>query len=207
MTARGLRNFNPGNIEFTETKWQGLDDPPSDGRFCRFTSPAYGIRAIARTLITYQGKYDINTIRGVVTRWAPSVENNTEAYILSAATTAKRDADEPLDLQSYADCRAVVEAIIMHENGSQPYPSATLDQGLLMAGVKPPTKPAVRDPKVIGAALLSSATVAGQAVSQFEGIWNTLNRMGISPHILMAIVGVAALGVAVYLVRDYMRSR
>ena len=30
---------------------------------------------------TYYGKYGLKTIRGIVSRWAPPKENNTEAYI------------------------------------------------------------------------------------------------------------------------------
>ena len=43
--SRGYRNRNPGNIEHSPAnKWLGLDDPPSDGRFCRFVSHEHGIR-------------------------------------------------------------------------------------------------------------------------------------------------------------------
>jgi hypothetical protein len=74
MTARGIRNNNPGNIRYTGTPWQGLDEPKSDGQFCRFANPCWGIRAIARTLITYQDKHGLNSVYQMIARWAPPVE-------------------------------------------------------------------------------------------------------------------------------------
>lgn len=55
---RGIRNNNPGNLEWGDP-WQGLDPDgqAQDKRFVVFKDPAMGIRAIARTLITYQDKY------------------------------------------------------------------------------------------------------------------------------------------------------
>ena len=55
--ARGIRNNNPGNIDRNATKWQGMADKQDDPRFIVFTSPQYGIRAMARVLLTYQSKY------------------------------------------------------------------------------------------------------------------------------------------------------
>ena len=52
---RGIRNNNPGNIEHNGTNWQGMDNPPHDGRFIRFVTPQYGIRAMARVLTTTSG--------------------------------------------------------------------------------------------------------------------------------------------------------
>ncbi|MGL5156229.1 MAG: hypothetical protein ACRC9G_08020, partial [Aeromonas veronii] len=84
---RGIRRNNPGNIEWG-SPWQGLakpEDYPAD-RFAAFISPVWGIRAIAITLITYQDKRKANdgsridSVREVVERWAPSFENNTQAY-------------------------------------------------------------------------------------------------------------------------------
>ena len=40
MTARGIRNKNPGNLEQGES-WQGLAENQSDSRFCVFKSMEY----------------------------------------------------------------------------------------------------------------------------------------------------------------------
>jgi len=70
---RGIRNNNPGNIEWGE-RWQGLDElrPDRDPRFAQFISPEDGIRALAKTLQTYQKKHGISTIEGIISRLAPT---------------------------------------------------------------------------------------------------------------------------------------
>ena len=144
--SRGIRNHNPGNIRKGDP-WQGLSPVQDDRDFCVFIAPKWGIRALARLLITYQDKHNIRTIRGIISRWAPSVENNTGAYIKAVIAYASDDAlvgpDEVIDLHQYPVLVALVRAIIHHENGYQPYDQATIDEGLKLAGVVPPAKPAV----------------------------------------------------------------
>lgn len=41
----------------------------------------WGVRAALKLLRTYRDKYAANSIREIVTRWAPETENDTEAYI------------------------------------------------------------------------------------------------------------------------------
>ena len=84
MTDRGFRNNNPGNIDRGTIKWQGMAaDQSSDPRFVVFTDPKWGIRAIARLMLTYSNQYGLHTVRGLIGRWAPPSENNTDAYVSS----------------------------------------------------------------------------------------------------------------------------
>ena len=53
---RGIRNNNPGNIRRNGDPWQGLAKEQNDREFFTFKSAVYGIRALARLLITYQDK-------------------------------------------------------------------------------------------------------------------------------------------------------
>jgi len=70
---------NPGNIRTTSDHWKGSS---RDNReFVKFDQPVYGIRAVTKLLKTYKQKYGLNTIRGIITRWAPPEENDTEKYI------------------------------------------------------------------------------------------------------------------------------
>lgn len=143
---RGIRNKNPGNIDRTATnKWQGLAaDQSSDPRFCVFTTPVYGIRALARLLIAYQDKYGLNTVRKIINRWAPPKENDTGAYVTQVADALVVNPDAPINTHEYRHLRPLVEAIIRHENGPGPlgtanswYDEATINEALRMAGVKP----------------------------------------------------------------------
>lgn len=140
---RGVRNANPGNIRWGDP-WQGLlpVDQRTDPEFCQFVDPSWGIRALARTLIAYQDKHDLRTIRGIISRWAPSNENDTEAYIRAVSRQVGHDADAALDLHSYEHLRPLTEAIIRHECGLGPlkndntwYANDVIEVGLQRAGV------------------------------------------------------------------------
>ncbi len=129
-TPRGIRNNNPGNIRYTGTQWVGLSIPPSDGEFCVFTEPKWGIRALARVLKVYQSKYGINTVSAIIRRWAPSCENDTEAYIHSVCQQTGFGARSQLNLHDTETMAALVKAIIRHENGKQPYTDEQIMEGL-----------------------------------------------------------------------------
>jgi hypothetical protein len=137
--SRGYRNRNPGNIEHSPAnKWLGLDDPPSDGRFCRFVSHEHGIRALAVLLQAYQDRHGLRTVRAIINRFAPGHENPTEAYVTAVARRMGVGRDAAIDVHDPATMRALVEAIIAVELGGQPYDDATLTEGLRMAGLVQP---------------------------------------------------------------------
>ena len=78
---RGLRNNNPGNIRHNSDVFQGEINPSRDKEFKQFKNMAYGYRAMYKILSNYYNKYQLNTIRKMISRWAPENENNTTAYI------------------------------------------------------------------------------------------------------------------------------
>lgn len=142
---RGIRNNNPGNIDRQPgVRWQGQSaDQSSDSRFVVFDAPQYGIRAIARTLITYQDKRRarngsrIDSVAEIIDRWAPPAENNTSAYQRQVAKAlGKAVDDETVDVYDYATMCALVMAIIRHENGLMPYSADVIERGLLLAGIE-----------------------------------------------------------------------
>ena len=79
---RGIRNNNPGNLIFTNIKWNGKlpKEQNKDRRFEMFIAPVYGVRAMIKDL-----KHDIekgkNTVPLLVEEYAPRFENNTDNYI------------------------------------------------------------------------------------------------------------------------------
>lgn len=122
--SRGIRNHNPGNIDFNpKNNWSGLlpPDPAIENRYCRFVSPVYGIRAIMKLLKTYQHQYGLKTITDLIHRWAPEGENNTAAYIQHVAELLKISPNDELNLDDKATMIKLTKAIIQHENGQQPY--------------------------------------------------------------------------------------
>ena len=136
MNPRGLRNHNPGNIDRTGEKWQGMAvDQSGDSRFVVFKTPEYGIRALAKVLISYRNKHNRRTVRQIIDRWAPPVENDTAAYIKAVAADIGVSADDDIDVRQLPVMLPLVKAIIAHENGMQPYSEAQLKAGLALAGV------------------------------------------------------------------------
>jgi len=87
---RGIRNHNPGNIRRSADPWQGLAKDQNDDAFFQFAEPKWGIRALARVLISYQDRHGLRTVRGIVSRWAPPVENKTSSYIDHVARRSRR---------------------------------------------------------------------------------------------------------------------
>ncbi|MCW3806173.1 hypothetical protein [Plebeiibacterium marinum] len=114
---RGIRNNNPGNLIYTNIKWNGKlpKEQNKDRRFEMFVAPVYGIRAMIKDL-----KNDIekgkNTIPALIEEYAPRFENNTEAYIntvckdLNVTKTAKL-------LPTKNTLRLLVLSITKIENG------------------------------------------------------------------------------------------
>jgi hypothetical protein len=134
---RGIRNNNPGNVDYhpSDDPWEGLDNPPTDGRFCRFTEPKFGIRVMCKLLLAYQDFHGCRTVQDIINRWAPPAENDTGEYVAHVASLVGVAADAPIDVHKAAVLRPLVQAIIVHENGQQPYDAATIDAGLAAAGV------------------------------------------------------------------------
>lgn len=157
---RGIRNNNPGNLRRTDTAWQGLAEQQTDSDFFIFKSPIYGIRAMARILVAYQVKHGLRTIRQIIKRWAPENENDTAAYVEAVSADTGLPKDQPLDMHAYADLKPIVEAIIKHENGQQPYTGAQIDKALVLAGVEPPPKNLQHTRTVKGGKAATAATVS-----------------------------------------------
>lgn len=131
--TRGERNNNPGNIDRTATKWQGQSADQPDSRFVKFDAPEWGIRAIARTLFTYRDKHGLKTIRKIINRWAPPVENDTGAYVSAVANQVGVDPDVEIDLDNPVLLVRLVRAIIRHENGRCVYADPIVEEGVRRA--------------------------------------------------------------------------
>lgn len=132
---RGLRNHNPGNIRHGDD-WLGLCCVQTDKSFCQFESAEYGIRALCRVLLTYQRKYGLMTVQGMISRWAPPSENDTDAYVASVSSAMSIDKDQSFSIKDFVKASRFVRAIIRHENGKDPYSDEVLGAGLLMAGIR-----------------------------------------------------------------------
>lgn len=211
---RGIRNNNPGNIDYNlRTKWQGLvlDADRKDPRFCEFKDATWGVRAICVVLINYQDKYGLNTVRGIINRWAPSNENDTIAYVTAVANAIGVKPDQALDLHTYAHLCPLVEAIIRHENGIGPkatpntwYAREVIDTALLRAGVTRPAPVVAAVPvtketvAASGTATLGIAQLADMAPQVMNAIDSQQEHLSSGSYVRIAFA-VMTIGVAVFM--------
>lgn len=131
--SRGIKNNNPGNIIKTKDKWVGLTLNQNDKKFFQFLEPEYGIRAMTIILGKYFTKYDLHTIREIIGRWAPAIENDTDSYVNFVSEILGVEPDEWLVFSQ--SITGLIDGIIQFENGYNPYPSTLISRGIEM-GVK-----------------------------------------------------------------------
>lgn len=118
---RGIRNNNPLNIRRGNNKWLGKLPNPTDPEFEQFESVEYGIRAALVCIRTYLGKkYRLRTIEQVISRWAPSTENNTSAYVHYVCTQMQLPSNYALDFSNRNVILMLVEAMAQYECGQRP---------------------------------------------------------------------------------------
>jgi hypothetical protein len=91
---RGVRNNNPGNLNFVGQAGAG-----TDGRFATFPNMQAGVDALNRQLKLYESR-GINSVDGIISKFAPANENNTETYKASVAKDLRVDAKQPLKLDA-----------------------------------------------------------------------------------------------------------
>jgi hypothetical protein len=115
---RGLRNRNPGNIVVSgwTVRQEGYTGPEPEGRFATFATMAHGLLALMRLLQNYRHAHGLATVRGIINRWAPPVENNTSSYVTAVAAALKVGEDEELP-DNPATYNLLARAISAHENG------------------------------------------------------------------------------------------
>lgn len=104
----GLRNNNPGNLRAGDN-WQGMIG--TNQGFVVFENIAWGIRALG---IDLRGDIETdggNTIRKLITAYAPPTENNTTAYIAAVVEYTGLDADHVLSADG-GTLRRLIRAIM-----------------------------------------------------------------------------------------------
>lgn len=145
---RGVRACNPGNIEHSDIRWQGMAmDQSSDDQMVTFINPLWGIRAVARMLISYQdrgrtGDDRVDIVRGTVERWMESVaRGNMPAAQRASTTLDKWLDDEKIDVYDFDTMYELTTAIILCENAPGPLPGgrwyarSLIIDGLVLAGI------------------------------------------------------------------------
>ena len=115
--SRGIDNCNPGNIRRSKVNYKGERHPSQDPSFKQFESMEWGYRAMFVLLDTYRVRYGLNTIREMISRYAPPEENHTSLYIDVVCDMTGIAPDEPLNTRLREDMVPVVAAMSRVENG------------------------------------------------------------------------------------------
>jgi hypothetical protein len=139
----GARNNNPGNIRYNAANnWVGQTG--QDGGFATFDTPEHGARAMSKLISNY-GNQGINTIDGIIARYAPAGDrNDPNAYAdaVSKATGLPRNVslnmDDPDVQQKLLNAMQSVEL-----GKGNTFPASVMNSGIAMAhGGAPQPDPA-----------------------------------------------------------------
>lgn len=133
-SSRAQRNNNPGNLNFVGQAGATLEGG-NNARFAKFGSTAEGVSALAKQLGRY-GDRGLNTLRKIINTYAPSSENNTQAYIDALSKRLGVSGDQALDLKDAGTLSGLIKGIARHEAGSDYLSDSDVMTGLSMAGVK-----------------------------------------------------------------------
>lgn len=157
---RGIRNNNPGNLEFA-----GQDGATSDGRFAQFRTPFEGLRAMSRQLLRYyDGKTtgkQLRTVSDIVSTWAPKNENDTLAYIAHISQMLGVSPDAQINLRDPNVMATMMNGIIQKENGRNPYG----DEMVRSAGTAAIGGPTLNQQTTINISGVSNPQEAGNVIA------------------------------------------
>lgn len=120
----GIRQNNPGNLR-----------TGPGGTFGSYATPQDGLNALSNQLSLYftgqsaaAGHKKLQTVRDILSTYAPSSENNTSAYIADVAGRLGVSPDAQLNLNDVATKAKLMQAITLHEQGRNPYSDAMYQQ-------------------------------------------------------------------------------
>lgn len=131
IAPRGIRNNNPLNIRIGNV-WLGERANPDDPEFEQFVSMIYGIRAAFVLLRRYIKHYKRQTIRQIISAWAPANENATDSYIKAVSERINISADTQLSFEDGETMCRLVDAMIRVECG-QPVDERQIREGYRLA--------------------------------------------------------------------------
>ncbi|CAJ0896055.1 hypothetical protein R77569_04559 [Ralstonia mannitolilytica] len=121
---RGIRNNNPGNLNYVGQAGATREAGPN-GRFAVFQTAEDGLMALAHQLRLYAQR-GINSVRAIISKFAPPSENDTQSYIESVSKRLGVDSNATLNVNDPRVMQGLMDAIIKVENGRNPYSTEQL---------------------------------------------------------------------------------
>jgi len=124
----GIRNNNPGNLNFA-----GQAGATRAGRFAAFGSMAEGIAAMDDQLQRYAARGN-DTVRGIVSTWAPASDHNdTNGYVAAVARALGVDANAHLNLNDANQLRGLIAAMTTQEVGAGRISTEQINAGMALS--------------------------------------------------------------------------
>ncbi|MUG90127.1 structural protein P5 [Bombella sp. ESL0385] len=120
MEVRGIRNNNPGNLDFVGQAGAHLEQGVHP-RFAAFNTPEAGLIALRGQLLRYNQHDGLDTVKDIISKWAPPTENDTAAYINGVSHALGVTPDQKLGPFTPQLVAGLMRAIIFIENGKNPY--------------------------------------------------------------------------------------
>ncbi len=125
---------NPGNLRpNARYKWQGqigIHRIKGKGTFVKFKNNHYGLRAMARNLKNQWRLHKLNTIEGIIYKYAPKEDDNDpEAYTAFVARRSGYSPTEPLDMEDNKVIVTLMAHMIHMEKGFNEFSTAALLSG------------------------------------------------------------------------------
>jgi len=111
--SRNVKANNPGNVRYAGQ----LGATGTAGAFAAFDTQENGLYAVAKQLQLYSARDKLNTVEGIVGKYAPASENDTERYIAFMTKRLGVKRDTPLDLKDPAVAEALLRGILIQESG------------------------------------------------------------------------------------------
>lgn len=97
---------NPGNLR----------PPGSSSGFMSYSTEADGYKAMAKQLSLYANRDKLDTVTGMVSKWAPPSENDTQSYISDVAKRSGLGATDKIDMNNQDQVSRLIAAMAHHEN-------------------------------------------------------------------------------------------
>ena len=113
----GRRLNNPLNIRQNNQGFLG--ESGDESGFVRFQNPEYGLRAADRVLNTYGRDYGIDTLEGLINRFAPPSENDSSSYLDFVSSQTGIGAQDKIDLTDARTRNIILPAMARIESRSE----------------------------------------------------------------------------------------
>ena len=134
--VRSFRNNNPLNIKRNvRNKWYGAKKAQTDKVFEEFEELEFGVRAALIILKKYIDIYKLDTIEGIISKWAPEGENGkaaTKNYINRVALSMHMNqTKQHLQFSDRQTIAELVAAMTIVESGTNYYPIADYKESII----------------------------------------------------------------------------